>query len=131
MSNANSAIKNKPRAEVPKLKDDDQSNNYGAWAPKMRSLLKRLELWQYIEGPGSITPMIPAERPMTIVKGLNTTTNQVMEVRVDGNADEVKKVLDDSKPWREGDEETRGYLIDAMPESATGLFTCKKTAKEF
>lgn len=100
-------------------------------APRMKSLLKRLRLWKYIEGPDSIAPVIPEKHELTVIKGMNTSTNEITEIVVDGNISEVDRAEREAKLWFDSDEETRGYLLEAMPEDAACLFTGKESAKSF
>jgi hypothetical protein len=112
MSNpSNDAITN---ADLPKIIDNGESNNYAEWKTRSQRKLRGWGLWKYIDGAYSTPPEIPPFRPTTIQKGKGKS-GVVEDFEVEGNKDEFDKRTEEAKPWLSGNELALDKIIDATP----------------
>lgn len=85
--------------KLPKLTDDDSTNNYGEWKIESEVLLLGWDLLEYVSGPLSKPPQIPPLRQASTHKGFDEQTGAERIFIVRGNAAEHAEKTKTAKPW--------------------------------
>ena len=116
-------------ADLPKIIDNGESNNYAEWKTRSCRKLHGWGLWKYIEGPDSTPPEIPILQQTTIQKGKDKQ-GVIQEFTIDGNSAKYDKKTEEAKPWLAGNELTLDKIIDAMPSEILPLVQNVPYAKQ-
>lgn len=116
-------------ADLPKIINNGESNNYAEWKTRPCRKLRGWGLWKYIEGPDSTPPEIPILRQTTIRKGKDKQ-GVIQEFTIDGNSAEYDKKTEEAKPWLAGNELTLDKIIDATPSEILPLVQNVPYAKQ-
>ncbi len=102
------------RAELPKLIDDGNTNNYGKWKTKSYHKLHEWDLLKYIKGPTSDPPTIPPLHEAREYHGLNEF-NEIATVQDLSNVDKHSRALINAQPWMAGNNVTLAQIVTAIP----------------
>ena len=104
--------------KLPKLLDDDITNNYGKWKIESEVELLRWDLLDYITGPLSQPPDIPPPHEASTKKGFETETGSVERVFIIcGNLEERTKKINAAKPWMKKNNVTLSKIFKAVSGS--------------
>jgi hypothetical protein len=117
------------RAQLPKLIDDGQNNNYGEWEIKSFHVLRSWELLKYVEGPDSIAPDIPPLRLNQAYNGM-TDENEIATVHIRGNRHEHDLAVEHARPWMTGNNLCLSKIINAVPSTQLHLVKCSIYAQQ-
>jgi hypothetical protein len=86
--------------KLPKLLDDNITNNYGKWKIESEVELLRWDLLDYVTGPLSQPPDIPPPHKASTKRGFETETGSVERVFIiRSNLEERIKKIKAAKPW--------------------------------
>ena len=101
--------------KLPKLLDDDVTNNYGEWKIKSEVKLLGWDLLDYVTGPLSQPPDIPPPRKASTKKGFDTETGSVECIFIiHGNLEERTKKINAAKPWMKKNNITLSKIFKAI-----------------
>lgn len=122
-------LEKEKRFELTKLEDDGDKNNYEEFEFKAKWELRANGMWKYIEGDSSVPPSIPKLRKETKITGKDE--NDVEHTIIQpSNEHEVKKALNDSKSWFDGDSKALAAIVKAVPRSKLHLVKPCQFARE-
>lgn len=100
------------RGNLQKLEDDGETNNYADWEWKMKIVLRRKKVWEYIEGPESNgPPPVPILDP-----GVNDA--------------EVETAAKAQKTWHDGDLFAINIFAATLPRLTSTAVKHAELAKE-
>jgi hypothetical protein len=109
-----------PNAELPKIVDDGENNNYAEWKTRSQCKLRSWGLWKYIEGLDSMLPNVPILRETYVQRGKDKH-GTLQDYTVDGNSEEYHKKVAEAKPWVTGDKLVLDKIISATPSNILPL----------
>lgn len=117
------------KTKLTKLTESGSTNDYAQWSKRAKVRLRKLNLWEYIEGEKSTPPLIPELVEESTYEALLPSGETITAVKP-GNKAEVEKLKEDAKPWLARDLQALDLIVEAVPNRMVNRITAAKTAKE-
>lgn len=103
--------------KLPKLTDDETTNNYGEWMIESEVLLLGWDLLDYVTGPLVKPPDIPPLCETSTSKGVDNETGIECIFIICGNLDECNKKLAAAQPQMKKNNVTLSKIFQAVSGS--------------
>jgi hypothetical protein len=111
------------------LRVKEGSNNYGAWAFKARHRLGLMDLWDYVGGSKTTTPIVPLLVQPSNIHGLDPD-GVITTIVMPGNQNEHNNAKALAEPWIKKDEQAFDLILGAVPDDLLHIVKRCKTSQQ-